>query len=182
MLENLLNEFSGLSHFKELQKKALIFNAGVGGDKVENIRYRMIDGKLVKNQYLSGVESIYLLMGTNNLNNKDSKCKDNIVDGILTIIYLLTKNFEKLLNIYIMNISPRTDIKQELIDDVNSSLLEMTKKFSLVNSVNVHYLNWTSQLLNDNQEINIQYYYDHIHLNADGYEIMYKHISETIDA
>lgn len=181
MLENLLNEFSGLVHYQQLSTKASIFNAGVGGDKIENVMYRMTEGKIVKNKHLTDLQYVYLLIGTNNLNNKNTKCKTAILEGITTIIYLLTKNLPQLRKIYIMNISPRKDIKQELVDDVNESLLNLTRETPKTNNVELQYLNWSEQLLNENRQINDQYYYDHVHLNTDGYQFMCNSISQTID-
>ncbi len=181
MLENLSNPLAGLPHFQHLQSKALIFNAGVGGDKVENLMYRLVDGKLIKNPYLAEIQNVYLLIGTNNLNNKNNKCKNIIVDGTATIIYLLTKNLPLLQKIYVMKISPRTDIKQELIDEVNVSLLEMVDKTPVINNVKICYLDWCSELLNENRQINTQYYFDHVHLNTEGYKFMCDCIDQTIE-
>ncbi|XWV25341.1 hypothetical protein QJ856_gp0429 [Tupanvirus deep ocean] len=118
MLENFLNEHAGLDYYKKLREKVPIFNAGVGGDKIENLLYRLVNGMLIKNNYLRNVEHVYLLIGTNNL-SKNDKCTTVISNGIRELVELLSRDLPELKNIYVMNISQRTDIKPHIIDKLN---------------------------------------------------------------
>ncbi|XWV26602.1 hypothetical protein QJ857_gp0464 [Tupanvirus soda lake] len=180
MLENFLNEYAGLSYYKKLREMVPIFNAGVGGDKIENLWYRLVNGLLIKNHYLSNVEHVYLLIGTNNLGKTD-KCVTTILNGIQEIVGLLAKELPELKNIYIMNISQRSDIKPNIVNTVNVLLKNYVENAPKHDNINIHYLEWSSELTNVDGTIKPKYYYDHVHLNTAGYEIMYNHILETIN-
>ena len=182
MLENFLNMYSGLSFFKQIMAKVDIFNAGVGGDKVENVLYRVIEGKLLDHPSLKTVKCVYLLLGTNNLNNKNSACKDTIINGISKLVDLLINRLPHLETIHILKISPRTDINQYLIDEVNlliAQYIEDVKQYGL--DANITLINWTDKLYdNKMQQMKKEYFYDNVHLNTSGYEIMYDYIMATL--
>lgn len=67
----------GLS-FYDMIGNQNIFNAGVGGDKVENIIYRLVESRLFDHINLQNLSNIFILAGTNNLNNKKLNINLNI--------------------------------------------------------------------------------------------------------
>jgi lysophospholipase L1-like esterase len=180
LFENFTIENGGLSFYDAIGNEN-IFNAGVGGDKVENIIYRLIESKLFDHINLQNLSNIFILAGTNNLNNKkQEKSKQIIIEGIITIIEHIKNKLNINLNIYILEISPRTDIKIEIINEVNRSLKKIVDNYSN-EKVKLYFINWSLEFYDIKTEnINKEYYFDHVHINELGYKILSQYLIDDL--
>jgi lysophospholipase L1-like esterase len=94
-------------------------NLGVGGDKIENLLYR-----LTTNSDFKGIldvitfDKIFLMIGTNNI---DKNSNDDIFEGIVTVINLI---FVKHPNckIIVYGITDRSDVNPAKIADCNKKI------------------------------------------------------------
>ena len=180
--DSLLDNFSknsGKVYYDLLQQKVALFNAGVGGDRVENVLYRLIDGKLLDHPNIKTVTNVYLLIGTNNLDNKKPKCANIIHSGIMTIAKQLVQNLPNLKNIYVFQIPPRADINKNIIDAANTPIREYFNTKPTINQVQIKYIEW-SNVFSNGSGINPAYYFDHVHFSSAGYEILYNKMLELL--
>jgi lysophospholipase L1-like esterase len=180
LFENFTIENGALSFYDTIGNEN-IFNASVGGDKVENIIYRLIESRLFDHINLQNLCNIFILAGTNNLNNKKQEiCKQIIIEGIITIIEHVKIKLNINLNIYILKIPPRTDIKIELINEVNQSLKKIIDNYGN-EKIKLYFIDWTSEFYNiETKSINKKYYFDHVHINELGYNILSKYLIDNL--
>lgn len=132
-----------------------LFNAGIGGDKIENVIYRLISLNLLDS--FPNVKKIILMIGTNNMNVKNPKY-EGIIDALIKI--LKNKNIE----IIMYGIPYIIDSPKEKIDKYNKYL----DKF--VNDKSVNTFTNISNLFTDED------YDDKVHFNKKGYKKFYDQI------
>lgn len=181
LFEHFTEQNGGLEFYKYIGKYN-IFNAGVGGDKIENVLYRIIEGKLLDSTSFLNLSDIFILVGTNNLNNKKQEMsKKIIIKGIYEIIQHIKIKLNIKLNIYILKIPPRTDIKIGLINDINRLLNMMVGNYK-DEKIKMYFIDWTAEFYNtETENINKEYYFDHVHLNELGYKILSKNLILYLD-
>jgi len=82
MFENLntRTEFLGLFH------RHNIFNAGVGGDRIRFVNYRLDHGLIDHSPRLQAIHYVLILIGTNDLKQEDCS-KENLIIGIRALIH-----------------------------------------------------------------------------------------------
>jgi lysophospholipase L1-like esterase len=143
----------------ELFGKSNIKNRGIGGDVIAGVIDRL--DEIVE----SNPKKIFLMIGTNDLSRKRS------VDDILS-------DYEKLVNLLLVKL-PETDLylqsilptkdkekrKNSDIIDINKGIVEIAKRYSLT------YVNLFDLLKTDNNELNMEFSYDGLHINGKGYLI-----------
>ncbi|KAI8166587.1 hypothetical protein K4K49_007705 [Colletotrichum sp. SAR 10_70] len=145
-----------------------VFNAGVGGDKFENVIYRLTGssdplrplGGLLDALRNRSVKLWVLHVGTNNLHPKRG-----LRDPDLALLRLIV---EALLGmggkILLVGLFRRMDINDELVVKANENYLELVRQFQEEGSDRIEFL---EPPLVDMDECLV----DHVHLNEKGYQI-----------
>lgn len=145
-----------------------VFNAGVGGDKFENVIYRLT-GSSDPVKPLNGlldalrnrdVKLWVLHVGTNNLHPKRGMRKSDLVLLRLVVEALLETNGKILL----VGLFRRKDIKDELVAEANESYVELVRQFQENGSSRIEFLEPPLVDMDECLE-------DHVHLNERGYQI-----------
>ena len=158
--------------------KLNIFNAGVGGDKIENLLWRLTPtDESVGILNVIKPSKIILMIGTNNVENDKI---EHIIDGYKNLLETIIAFQEKQNNkchIVIYAIFPRKDVSLSKIKYTNilieslvkSTSLELFNKAlttsTLTPFVTLEYRNINS--LFENKDL----YDDNVHLNQAGYQI-----------
>ena len=138
-----------------------LFNAGVGGDKIENVLYR-IDLGLIDLLKPHNPKLIVLHIGTNNLRPKHGLKSQQLNDYDL-LLRTLISSFSTNTQILVIGLFKRTDVEEQLISQSNKALEELVSNVNLEYQGNrVHWLD----LSNDFEPRHLQ---DHVHFNDDGY-------------
>ena len=134
-------------------------NLGIGGDKVENILWRIEDMNLPPTlQYL------FVHCGTNNIGSSSVK---DIADGILSIGVMAKKQQEQL-KIVIGGLLPcDKDVEtRAIVQHVNKVLRQKICKLH-----DFYFMEEDFDRINDDDSLNMEVYYqDRIHLNHNGNE------------
>ncbi len=147
-------------------------NFGVGGDSLENIKWRILNGEL------DGIDPkiIILLAGTNNL-ERDSE--ETIVNGIREIAEI-TRQKLKTAKLVILGLLPR---------NVNETGIDYARKIrringqlnSLYSNTGITYRDIGSDLINEQGVVSNTIMPDGLHLNSNGYEIIGPKLRGIID-
>ena len=147
-------------------------NFGVGGDCLENIKWRILNGEL------DGIDPkvIIVLAGTNNL-DKDSE--ETIVNGIREIAEIIQHQLKNT-RLVILGLLPRnvneTGINYaQKIDRINRHL------DSLYADTEITYRDIGTDLINEQGVVSDTIMPDGLHLNANGYEIIGPKLRDIID-
>jgi len=147
-------------------------NFGVGGDCLENIKWRILNGEL------DGIDPrvIIVLAGTNNL---DEDSEETIVNGIREIAEIIQ---DKLKNakIVILGLLPR---------NVNETGIDYVQKIGRINrqletlyaNTEITYRDIGIDLINEQGVVSDTIMPDGLHLNGNGYEIIGPKLREIID-
>ncbi|KAF4780695.1 acetylhydrolase [Colletotrichum scovillei] len=145
-----------------------VFNAGVGGDKFENVIYRLM-GSSDPSKPLDGlldalkrrdIKLWVLHVGTNNLHPKRGMRESDLALLRLIVEALLEMNGKILL----IGLFRRKDIRDELIVKANESYVELVQQFQKDGVDRIEFL---EPPLVDMEECLV----DHVHLNERGYQI-----------
>ena len=144
-------------------------NLGVGGDRIENLLYR-----LTSNQEFKGildvitVDKIILMIGTNNL--EKTKVND-ILEGIVYIINLI---FQKQPNVEIVvyGLTARTDIVLTKINELNTKLHTYIKD---ENNSKLKYRDFGDKINNEDK-----FFVDNVHLSFDGYSAWFDDLKKVL--
>ncbi|KAK1710030.1 SGNH hydrolase-type esterase domain-containing protein [Colletotrichum acutatum] len=145
-----------------------VFNAGVGGDKFENVIYRLTGssdplrplGGLLDALRNRDVKLWVLHVGTNNLHPKRGMRESDLALLRLIVEALLEMNGKILL----IGLFRRKDIRDELIVKANESYVELVRQFQ---EDAVNQIEFLEPPLVDMEECLV----DHVHLNERGYQI-----------
>ena len=140
-----------------------IFNAGIGGDQIQNVLYRLIDQKILTHLGPS-IEKVLLMIGTNNIEN-DKPIQ--MIEGVKTIIRIIKETYPSV-TIYILGLPPRKRSKSKKNDDI----LEKIKQYNeLLKSLPDKYIDTYELFIDDKNTINESLFCDEVHFNDNGYEI-----------
>lgn len=147
-----------------------VFNAGVGGDRIENMLYRLLGDP---NEKLTGLIPIFnerdvrlwiVQAGTNNLHRKHG-LRDNDHDLLRLLLQTLLKISHGAI-ILLTELFYRKDIPDELVDKANE------KRRSLIATMNTNIGREAIVSLPAPMEFSKdRHLYDHVHLNLEGYQI-----------
>ncbi|KAK0702244.1 SGNH hydrolase-type esterase domain-containing protein [Lasiosphaeris hirsuta] len=155
-----------------------VLNVGVGGDKIQNIAYRLVgDADPDPSKTLSGLaaalaahNSVKLWVvqaGTNNLSPKmgltDADCK---AMGVLLRGLLRLSSPQPESKVLLTGLFPRTDISVNLVDIANQKLAAMAREVNLeIGKESIFFLPPTKGVETQ------KHLEDHVHLNLHGYTI-----------
>lgn len=147
-------------------------NFGVGGDCLENIKWRILNGEL------DGIDPkvIIVLAGTNNL-DKDSE--ETIVNGIREIAEIIRHKLRNT-RLVILGLLPR---------NVNETGINYAQKIARINSQldalypssEIIYRDIGTDLINEQGAVSDTIMPDGLHLNSNGYEIIGPRLRDIID-
>ncbi|KAM0542967.1 hypothetical protein ACHAPJ_012524 [Fusarium lateritium] len=88
--DSLFERFKTTGENLSINKNEHILNLGVGGDKVQNVQYRINQGLLKSmKEHQQNIKLIYVHMGSNNLKKKglrkeDAESYDTLIEGLRT--------------------------------------------------------------------------------------------------
>jgi len=152
----------GLPHWKRLKSCGKIVNLGIGGDKVENILWR------IQHYRIGQPRLILLLAGTNNINRNSA---DEIIEGLRACIRSLQKKAPES-TIILQHLLPR---QAEASDPLYLKVLQINKKIpALAHQTGVRQATFHSLFLSENGEGHLhpdRMKADHVHLEEAGYRV-----------
>ena len=156
-------------YFKPLRA----LNFGVGGDRTQNVLWRIENGEIPLN-----LQVAFVHCGTNNL---DRDNPDEIRDGIASIVCTIQERKPNE-NFIVSGLLPRdqeTSFRRDKIKLVNQKLRKWCQSGKVRN---VHYLkpdkDWTEP---DGRLVERYYFTDFLHLVEEGYDKFAKSIYEAIE-
>jgi len=163
------NSITEYCDWYELFGKSNIKNRGIRGDIINGVTDRL--DEVVE----SNPKKIFLMIGTNDLGEKRS------VDDILF-------DYEKLVNL-ILHKTPDTELYLQSIlptkdnpNQKNCDIIEINKGIvQIANTYSLTYVNLFDLLKTDNNELNMKFSYDGLHINGEGYLIWKNEIIKYVD-
>jgi lysophospholipase L1-like esterase len=153
----------------ELFGKSNIKNRGIKGDLIQSVIDRL------KEIVESNPKKIFLMIGTNDLSRSRS-VDDILFDYEKLISLILAKTPET--ELYLQSLLPTKGISSRKnidIIEVNKGILQIANKLSLT------YVNLFDLLKTDNNQLNMEFSFDGLHINGKGYLIWRDEIIKYID-
>jgi lysophospholipase L1-like esterase len=169
MIERLKTTGIGLNFPDAL---STVFNAGVGGDKIQSILYRLGDLGLLQSLRAKGVRNIILSIGTNNLvidehrNRRRGLRPADLEDYDLLLEALHVECRDA--NIFASAIVQRRDRPSEFIREENEKLRGMVGAFK------GRFPEAKAEFVEGPVIEPERHCEDHVHLNMEGYEVWMK--------
>jgi lysophospholipase L1-like esterase len=150
-----------------------LFIAGVGGDKIQHMLYRIENGLL---EACPQLETIILMGGSNNLECNSAPAIVHGLKHLISQVQLRKPNA----NIVLFGISPRGSEKRRDQDPV---IMEKIRSINsdLAKIEGVRYYDFCDQLLGKDGLKNPGFYADNIHFNQKGYGLFAKAILASLD-
>ncbi len=151
---------TGNDYWENDLKKFNIMNAGVGGDKVENLLWRIQPTDDVQSILdCVKVKKIVLMIGTNNIERDSPLEIYRAITHIIDVIFIHQIDCE----LIIYGVLPRIEVSPLKIAELNNMLREYVENHKTPKKI--LYRDITSQLDGD------IYYDDNVHLSHEGYKI-----------
>lgn len=110
---------SACERLKDLQPPH-VFNAGVGGDKIENLLWRLEGSELWTHPNLRSITSVCLWIGTNNLTTKPVNVA--AVTALYEAVMVHIRAYFPTARVFVFEITPRTDVPAAHVDQLNTIL------------------------------------------------------------
>ena len=186
--------------YKEEAKKAFgkyffqrydIFNCSVGGDKIENLLWRLAKGDILSH-FGPDPRQIIILIGKDHLrwSPPDERSSfginnmhynriniDTMVDGYQQILDIIRERFPRVridvIGVYPMNV----DENQPLINNFNARINALTRDYDCI-----RYHDFHDDLCNNDGSLKTEHYIDHVHFSSSGYDIFARRLVELIEA
>jgi lysophospholipase L1-like esterase len=155
-------EGGGKNVWQEFYGKRRVINFGVGGDRTQHVLWRFEQGQL------DGIKAkaAVVMIGTNNSNNNDNTEAD-ILEGVTAIVQQIRAR-QPDTKILLLGIFPRGAIfspQRGKILEVNQALARLD------DGSHVFYLDFGSQLIENDGSISKSIMPDYLHPNEAGYRI-----------
>lgn len=157
-----------------------VINSGISGDTTKKVLERMEE-----DVYIYNPSKVVLLIGTNDFIYGMSL--DETLNNIKEIIDNLKTN-RKYAEIYIESVYPINDTdnskinhdmvcnrKNEKIDELNKEIKKICKEEK------VKYIDLTDILKDEDGNLNLDYTYDGLHMNEEGYKVISKELIKYIE-
>lgn len=147
-------------------------NVGSGGDRTENILWRLENG--IFNEI--SPKLIVLLAGTNNTSRGDSPSA--VVNGIEAIIHSIHRQSPEskiLLHAIFPRGKDKHDVKRVNNEKINALLAKRSKKYAFVDFININ-----AQFLDSSGQLDKKIMPDLLHPSAKGYQIWAEAIENKI--
>ena len=160
-----------------------VFNAGVGGDKIENVLYRIQLGLLSmlkpKNPKL-----IVIQLGTNNLRPKQSLQSQHLENYHLLLQALLVL-LSAQTQILVTGLFRRRDVDEQCILQSNVAIKQLVDTINTQGTEKQVKENYRIHWMDPPEEIRLDHLADNVHLNQHGYRIwdekLYSKIQELLN-
>src|SRR5271170_2918362 len=179
-----------------------LLNAGVGGDRIQNVVYRLGTKDLFSGLKQRGVKFAILHMGTNNL-RRNRGLTGGEIEQYAMVLEALTRAAPDIV-VFVTGIMPRTDIGSNFVNQSNTDLRQLVQGFNAIgestqgmpclNSPHIPMLHctrkirWSSCLqtfpvhyVPPSPGINLDKLVDHVHLNEEGYALFAQSLLEKMD-
>ncbi|CAF1323336.1 unnamed protein product [Adineta steineri] len=146
-----------------------IFNAGVGGDKIENVLYRINLGllRLLKPR---NPKVIVLQLGTNNLQRKRALTRQNLDDYYL-LLQALLMTWPTPPQILVTGLFKRKNVDEQYITQSNIALEELVVKTNMTEMQKHVQQDQCIHWMQPPKQIGLEHLQDDVHLNTTGYQI-----------
>jgi|SRR5690554_6443708 len=147
-------------------------NFGVGGDRIENVKWRIL------HQELDGLgpRALILLIGTNNL---IINTEDEIVSGIKELVEIIRIKLPNT-KLLLLGLSPRNPDGQGI--DYNIKIVNINHKLESFCADNqVHFAELSEALLRADGRVDDSIMPDGLHLNEDGYRLIGPKLVQCIE-
>ncbi|KAH8668774.1 SGNH hydrolase-type esterase domain-containing protein [Xylariales sp. PMI_506] len=148
-----------------------VFNAGVGGDKYENILYRLAGDQERRLQGLLGslkgneIDLWLFHAGTNNLHTKKG-LTDASIDALRLVLEAILQISRLDAQILVAGLHYRKDISDDLINNANTKISTVVREINTkLETERICYLSAPSEI---DRQLHLD---DHVHLNIKGYRI-----------
>ena len=173
--DSITSSYDLQSYFPDLP----IINSGVWGDRTDHAHKR-----LENDVYSYKPKKVFILLGINDVGY--GRTNDDIASRIETIIGDIQENCPYseifLISVYPLNISdfaewysPMREGINDIVDDMNESLLKLTTK------LDVKYLDIAQYLKNDNNEMKKEFTVEGLHLTDEAYEVISGFLEEYLE-
>ncbi|MEP1646021.1 GDSL-type esterase/lipase family protein, partial [Rhodopirellula bahusiensis] len=149
-------------------------NLGIGGDRTENIVWRLTHGNLGKIK----PEVAVLMIGTNNTGHF-MQDPTQIAEGVEKILSILQEKLPKT-KIVLQAIMPRGKTKMDLMRLNNIAVNDRIAK--MVDGENIVYVDLGDHFMNEDGTIDPAIMPDYLHLSEKGYEIWADALSPTLQS
>ncbi|GJQ73495.1 hypothetical protein Trydic_g13850 [Trypoxylus dichotomus] len=148
-------------------------NFGIGGDRVENVLWRIQNGEL---DFNVKIKAVVLFVGTNNIDCTPHE----VFEGILEIIRNIKAKLGDV-NIIIPTLLPRGQFPnpyRDRNDHVNTFLLDKFLNQDIADDItkNVHVVSVHENIIQGDQSISHYLMYDYLHLTDSGYTKIFEPI------
>ena len=160
----------GRQLFAELKKTYSILNIGYGGDRTENVIWRLENGEL--EGYTAKMFTV--MIGTNN-GGRDEK---GIVQGILKIVDLIHEKHPES-KIVLMPIFPRGEKPDDSKRVANNRINAMLKEFPFAGK-DVVWLDFNDKFLEPDGTLTKKVMNDLLHPNENGYRIWWENLGPVV--
>lgn len=165
--------------FKDAFENTIVLNKGISGD----VTYDIID-RLRDDVYDFMPDKVFLLIGINDIGNNIDN--EQIIENIDKIISDLKNNCPNT-KIYLQSIYPVNNTSDKKIDKKffkyrnNKDVIDINKKIKdMADDKNITYIDIYSYLLDENDNLKLSYTKEGLHLNEDGYEVVYEILEDYI--
>jgi lysophospholipase L1-like esterase len=155
-------EGAGKSVWQEFYGKRKVINFGVSGDRTQHVLWRFEEGQL------DGIRAkvAVVMIGTNN-SNKDDNTEADILAGVKAIVQQI-RELQPDTKILLLGIFPRG----KTFSPQRGKILEVNEALArLDDGKSIFYLDFGSQLIEDDGSISKSIMPDALHPNATGYRI-----------
>jgi lysophospholipase L1-like esterase len=137
-------------------------NFGVGGDRTQHVLWRFEQGQLDDIK----PKAVVLMIGTNN-SNRDDNTEAEILEGVQAIVKQIRERLPET-KLLVLGIFPRGQTfstQRGKVVQVNQALARVA------DGKQVHYLDFGSQLIEDDGSLSREIMPDYLHLTEKAYEI-----------
>ncbi|MCX6875260.1 MAG: GDSL-type esterase/lipase family protein [Verrucomicrobia bacterium] len=142
-------------------------NFGIGGDRCENVLFRLNDGELQD----ATPKLIVLMIGTN---NQGMNTAEEVVIGVTTVVKALRVKCPKS-RILLLGILPSTGTPYDKTKAINTGIAKLADKQM------IHYQDFGPKLLDKDGKILPGMLADAVHLTRQGYQVWGTEVSPTIE-
>jgi len=160
MLERFKTTGTTTQIFTQLQPRSL--NAGCGGDKIENVLYRLSFMNTPLEQ--KHVKLWVVMLGTNNLRKKGLRISDS--DLYRLFLQDLLRVGGDQTKILVCELFKRKDIEDRYLDEANAMILKLIKEMNT--NLSKERIFWSEAPKEVNKDEHLD---DHVHLNQEGYRL-----------
>ena len=165
-------EGAGKNVWQQCYGKRKVINMGVGGDRTQHVLWRFENGQL------DGVKAkvAVVMIGTNN-SNKDDNSEADILEGVTAIVDQIRQR-QPDTKIIVLGIFPRG----QTFSTQRGKILQVNQALArLDDGKNIFYIDFGSQLIENDGSISKGMMKDYLHPGEAGYQIWAKAIEPKLE-